>query len=991
MMATPPQHVNTNKGGDSPNIEVVKIRFFVIMLIALLCTSKVFAQYFETGSTSNAVRWSEIERSEGTILFPSYFYPKATMVKGYLDTVTNVITYGLNNHIEKTPIVIQPLNARANGLVTWAPSRMELYTTPADELGTLPWLKQLTVHEYRHVVQMSNLDVGFTNILSYILGEQAVGVVAAVVPGWFLEGDAVTAETQLAINGRGKQPEFSIVHRAMLNEDPKSCNYDKWKGGSLNSYTPSTYELGYWPVLYGETFYDPNIWGEMLDYCGHNPIVAAFTSKTLKKKYGKGTRKILYESYDVLSEFWHDASNEPNSPDFIPSSYRYYEEHSNLVMLDSTTVLSHGYNMNKPNSLFQSNITTGEQRQIEVMATKSSPYIVKDNRIYWTEYKPSLFWEQESSSLIRYADITQDKSGAIKLKNHQYVKNGDSNTRMVTALDNDMFAYISYDKLSNPSIVVTDSSFNTISRDTIAGWDSAVSSMCYDNLTKQLYLFLIDNRGLSLQAFNPTERVFTEIKAASQVSQRQLTASNGKLYFTSTASGKDENHIYDLLTGQEWQSTSSQYGSFSPTPAFELDGDTIQMVASYRLRGYALAKQSICSDSLKEVAIEYMPNTRLHPSWHEWDVMKIDTIDILPESTLADNAKHYNKLSHLINPHSWMPITLDIDNLINNQSISLDEIGIGATVVSQNLLGDFVTSVGYGYIPTTDMTLFSSSFRYTGFPFHLEVGVDYGGTNQYYYYSNSQLQYNSIELEKRLSADFTLSLPMNLSDGRSGKYLTPYIQYNYSNDIFAYGDFFKYSMTEGFNKLDIGVSWQDVRYSAYRDIKSQLGYYLSLRYATGLDGKNFGRQYSLYAISYLPGLFTSHSLSLASNIQYQKEGTFNFSSSTLYPRGNEIGYAPEQLYAFKGEYQLPLAYPDGGIPNVIYFKRIALGVFGEYASNYYFTTQGTALRQPYTYGAEIMLDYTVISSSTGVSTGISLYKPSEQSHPMVGISFSIDI
>lgn len=69
-----------------------------------------------------------------------------------------------------------------------------------------PWLKHLVTHEYRHAVQYGNLYRRFMKGLGYVLGQQAGFVSSVLVPVWFLEGDAVMAETQMSSFG---QPRFS--------------------------------------------------------------------------------------------------------------------------------------------------------------------------------------------------------------------------------------------------------------------------------------------------------------------------------------------------------------------------------------------------------------------------------------------------------------------------------------------------------------------------------------------------------------------------------------------------------------------------------------------------------------------------------------------------------------------------------------------------------------------------------------------------------------
>ncbi|MFI3315509.1 MAG: hypothetical protein R3Y04_07605, partial [Rikenellaceae bacterium] len=284
------------------------------MLIVLTTTYTCsYAQYFTTGSSDIRLRWGELKDDNYKIIFPDYYLPKAILVEGYLDSIQSQITYGLVDKVDKIPIVLFSEKAQSNGLVTWTPKRMELYTIPSTDAETLPWLKQLTVHEYRHVVQISNLNRKLIKKLGYLIGQQAVGASTAIIPTWFYEGDATLAETQFAIWGRGKQPQFSNSTRALFAEHPELWNYEKWRATSFKYEYPSIYEMGYFTVWAGQTFYDPKIWEVSMDYTARRPVRAIFRNYDLKKIYGVSRRDIANRTAEELTAFWHESAQEPNS------------------------------------------------------------------------------------------------------------------------------------------------------------------------------------------------------------------------------------------------------------------------------------------------------------------------------------------------------------------------------------------------------------------------------------------------------------------------------------------------------------------------------------------------------------------------------------------------------------------------------------------------------------------------------------------------------
>src|SRR5690606_4510930 len=105
----------------------------------------------------------------------------------------------------KFPVVLHTQTIQSNGLVAWAPRRAEFYTTPHQAIYPQEWLEQLALHEFRHMVQIDNVDSQLPRWFRAILGQQAAALVfGAYLPWWLIEGDAVVMETALSRYGRGR-------------------------------------------------------------------------------------------------------------------------------------------------------------------------------------------------------------------------------------------------------------------------------------------------------------------------------------------------------------------------------------------------------------------------------------------------------------------------------------------------------------------------------------------------------------------------------------------------------------------------------------------------------------------------------------------------------------------------------------------------------------------------------------------------------------------
>ncbi len=88
--------------------------------------------------------------------------------------------------------MLQNQTTMANGYVQLAPFRSEFYLTPEQnsfELGSLPWPEQLAIHEFRHVQQYNNFDVGLSKALRILFGEEARRLAMSFLyPTGFLRG-----------------------------------------------------------------------------------------------------------------------------------------------------------------------------------------------------------------------------------------------------------------------------------------------------------------------------------------------------------------------------------------------------------------------------------------------------------------------------------------------------------------------------------------------------------------------------------------------------------------------------------------------------------------------------------------------------------------------------------------------------------------------------------------------------------------------------------
>lgn len=961
----------------------------LLSVITLLLATGAYSQYYSIGNNPFHLKWNQIRGSNYTVIFPDYYAPAARQIAGYIDTIQPYAGFGLSRKPNRIPIIIHPENLFSNGLVTWAPKRMELITSPPLDNFAVPWKKHLSIHEYRHVVQMSNLNRHFIRGASYLFGEQIVGVGAFLLPTWYFEGDAVLAETEMTFSGRGKQPEFSIGLRAILSENKKRFTMDKWLCGSFREYIPDQYTFGYHVVAGAQTRFGDDFWDKVVAYTSKYPFLGATTSLAIRK-YGKTTTKRLVNSlFDELEAFWHEASNVPNSAAFIPvPAPKTYTIYQYPLPLDSVTVLSLKNDYDRPSRFVLTDRISGEEKVLAYTGTVSSRPVVSDGKLYWTEFSPSLFWEQKNHSVVRSLDIEgvaerfsrcERNPGTKRItpeKSHQ-------DRFFVTPMGADRFAMMSYDRLNNAFIVITDARFRPLDEISL-GPDMALNGMVWDEMSGQLVFIALDNDGMWLGAVDDIQRNVRRLTPPSYVALKNLSIDGGKLFYNSTGSGKDEIHLFDLATGEESRLTTSRYGSVSPGAYGQH-----AVFATYTRQGYLLAEQRIRPDSLIPVAFSKMPDDKLNPPYRPWNVMKIDTVNI-SAAEVTHPEKRFRRFPNMFHFHSWMPFSIDVDELINERSL---DAGLGMTVLSQSLLNDMTLIAGYGWVKSSN--LYRVNVSYDALPVKIGGSIEYGGGKQLLFSENdaSYRLTNTHGLKNYFEARANLSMPFNVSSGRWINFFTPYAaMVHYNGLLYKEGAVFLDELEEGYQKMVYGASYTSYTRMAVKNLRPRWGYTVQLFGAANPFKSNFGHLYGAFVRGYLPGIGENHSLMLRGAVQYQKMDAFNFRQKPLFPRGCDFDFAPRNLYAVSADYKFPFAYPDGGIRDVIYFKRLSMEFFGDYARYTYRSHSGTFRNtHPYSYGGGIEMDFCPFGSSYDFTLNISVYKPSDRNHAVVsaGVGFTL--
>ena len=964
----------------------------LLLLFALLCAvcgaERAAAQYYTWGSDA-PMKWSTIRTPDVRMIYPDTVSAVARRTLFYIRTVQPDISYGFRHGPMRIPFVMHPENFQSNGLVMYLPKRVEFLTSPAIEGYSMPWYKQLVAHEYRHAVQYNNLDRGVIRALSYVLGQQGSTIGLLCMPIWAMEGDAVMSETMMSSFGRGLQPSFSMAYRAMGSVGRDRCNIDRWFCGSYRDYIPDHYELGYQICSYAYERYGENVWDKVAWYGSRNPYVLATTRVALGKFYKTNVQKLFRETFDELERYWASLpATEDSAATLTELPEKNYTTYQWPLPLGDTAVLALKTDLDRVSRFVRIDRRTGEERRICYTGQVSTRPSLNGGRVWWTEYRRSKLFEQRVNSQLCYMDLADGIPRSVA---------GRRRALFPVETPGEL-GWVEYNPDGRYTVVVQR---GTDSVRRLATPDRAeVHGLAWDDLTVAWYVLVTDDSGMWIGRID-SEGVHP-ITEGAYITLSNLRAADGKLYYGSIASGRDEAHCYDLMARREYRISTSAYGSFSPASA---GGEVL--LTTYDRRGYRVTEQAAdISDSLLiPVTPSLLPVNLVNPPRKRWDVVNLDTVRFTTSDSVAQcgdfRTKRYRKVPNLVNVHSWMPVAFNPFAAVDEHIIDLN---VGFTLMSQNLLSNTEAYASYGW-NRHEGSLVNLGVRYFGLGVRFDLDASYGGNQLFYSLSAYDPETGNPVYQKRPAPDkyysvgLSATLPLYFQQGYHTRQLSVSTGWNYSNGMVANLEKIEWGVNggisniqrigfrEGLHKLSFGVGFSDQVRMSHRDIAPRWGYTLSTNYTFNPANSHFSDLISFYGQAYLPGFVLHNSLKVAATYQTSLGGykfpsgyaPLSYRSTRLIPRGfTSADIVSNNYTAASADYQLPVWCPEGGIGSVIYIKRIRLNAGGDYAQFRDVGRGGMAWRRIWSAGGDIVVDFNAFRQPASATSTfkLSCYHPS---------------
>ena len=207
-----------------------KIKLSIILSLVIL---QISAQ-----QNPAKIKWKQIETEHTTVIFPREIEQEGQRTANLINYLYQYETKTLNTKPKKLPVLLFNQSTVSNGFASLLPRRSVWYSTPSQDVTTLShndWFVSLATHEYRHIVQFSKMNSGFTKFLGVFYGNIGQIIGQYSVPYWFFEGDAICSETAFSGSGRGRIPKFEMQIKTLLMNDI-NYSYNKAKLGSHKKY-----------------------------------------------------------------------------------------------------------------------------------------------------------------------------------------------------------------------------------------------------------------------------------------------------------------------------------------------------------------------------------------------------------------------------------------------------------------------------------------------------------------------------------------------------------------------------------------------------------------------------------------------------------------------------------------------------------------------------------------------------------------------------------
>ncbi len=875
---------------------------FSLFLLILSTHFSLHAQYFSTGQNPASVKWKQIKTEGFRVVFPEGYESTANYIANTLEYARRLDTVTLTARPKRIPVLVHNFTAVSNAMVAWAPKRMELYTIPPQDTYGQEWFQQLAIHEYRHVIQLTKMDQGLTEILTYLFGEQiAAGVIGLYVPFWFIEGDAVAAETAQSNTGRGRLPSFAMPLRTQfLSEGLYS--YDKAVFGSYRNFVPDHYILGYHLVAKSREKFGAELWNHTLDKVARNPYMIVPFSEGIRDKTGLSKTKLYKTVFFELRDEWNNQLEQTSLMDFNDSpkpEKRIFTNYNRPHLTKDQTVVAEKSELDDIARFVEIDSAGNEKLLFTPGYYFQRTLTSAGDLLAWAERSYDIRWQHRSYSVVKIFDRAKGEGRQLTHKTRYFAPALSPEAKQIVAVD------VTGDQ--QYSLVILDCENGRLVKRISTPENYFLTNPRWSNDGSKIVMIMVGNSGKAIALADPilgnveTLMDFTFTDISSPVMHGR------KIYFVGAWSGVDNIYQLNLDSGEIFMVTSAPFGVADPQ--ISPDGKTL-LFSHYTPEGFSIGQDGIEETILKPLSDIGDQSVKLYESLLNPEIEVLDAEKI---PSTPHEEKKYSEWLNLFNFHSWAPVSVDAQNSEVKPSISL---------LSQNLLSSSFTTLGWEYDPNEQTGKYFLNFRYEGLYPVFEAGVDYGERKGVFTDSTGSIEYSWMETNISTGA----SVPMRFISGRFTRFVTPMIEFDYTQLDMKPESGLQFRKSN-YKTLTYRLYASNYLKMSTHDLSPKWGQWVGINFRNSpFDGDSPGSIVSGEGRLYFPGLFRHHTFNLYTGYQLKSEENQYYSNIIRTTRGF-TGIYGKELTTWSVNYAFPFAYADLSLSSLLYVKRMRLNLF----------------------------------------------------------------
>ncbi len=846
------------------------------------------------------IKWKELSNKSARIIFPEGLNSRASRVADVIDYLNKNNRTSIGKPKGKISIILQNQLTEANGFVTTAPFRSEFYTTAPQRsfVGTNDWLDILSIHEYRHVMQLQFAKQGLTKIGYYLFGDIGwMGMGFLAIPFWFTEGDAVMQETLLSEGGRGRSGGFLAEYRAM-HEAGIKYPYEKITNRSYKSILPNRYRMGYLLSQYGRNKYGDEFWKYVAkDAVRYKGILWSF-SKSLKKRTGKNVHHFyesmldsLYRSWDISDKQieWRQSNESLVNKPISKNTISYYlnpkfKGNEILVLHSSGNRIPGFYTINRK----------GKDIKLFDLGYHDPYFNYNNKTMVWTQTESDARWSNKTFSVVYSYDFKTKKKKKLTSKTKYFSPDiNRDGTKILVAESDELMKY---------SIKILDSKTGKVLQTIPNPKNIFLSSPKWLDKNSIIAISQFNQKNALVEIEIKTGEMSPIIDYTHNLILRPVVNGN-YIYFGGDFTEVRNIFAVDINSKKIYQVTNSRV--LASYPDISDDGEYL-----------VYSERQINGIDIKEIELDkakWRPITITEPKDRYNELDKLieaeggNILDNIPKQNYI--IKDHSNLKNALKFHSWIP-ALQIVN---------KDIGLGVSLLSTNLL----STLGLYITPSINLNgekKLSTRITWNKYFPKINLGYDIAKIK---YFENSKL--NGLYQSYYYTG---VQIPLYFSRGAMNRGFTlnmdaGYQTYKIINEKNVYkpdNNFVVSNTLHFYNK----------RVTALKQLNPRFGQELDIQFKGKNKSISLNNDYSisLDAKLYFPGILRTHSLVFSGHYHRDNNKFFSIYSGN-WIRGLTTTYS-EINHVVRAEYSLPLFYPDVAIGPIAFIKRFRTKMFFDY-------------------------------------------------------------